>query len=136
MLKCKLENPHMTDIGPLMNIVLINEDGSRSDYGAAIVPYHDSNFICYRMHNGIVTQSAIGNSGLFPFRKIMRSSMMAKHKKAVIHGEIALAIIDFIGVISDLMHEDILSPDEVSVRFRSPEMEKYIDLCYTYFKDL
>lgn len=136
MLRCKLENPHMTDIGPIMEIRLYKEDGMRSEYGAAIVPYYDSNFLCYRMHNDVITQSTIGNSGLFPFRKIIRSSMMAKYKKSIIHGEIALAIIDFLGVISDLMKEDILSPNEISVRFQTPKMEKYIDLCYKYFKDL
>lgn len=137
MLRCKLENPHMTDIGPIMEIRLYKEDGTRSEYGAAIAPYYDSIFMCYRMHNDAITQSNIGNSRPFPFGSLVKDgSIIAKHKKAIIHGEIALAIIDFLGVISDLMKEDILSPNEVSIRFGSPEITKYIDLCYKYFKDL
>lgn len=135
MLECKLEDIRKTGIGPLMGIKLYKKGEAKPEYEAAIIPYRDSNFLCYRMVDGTITESVIGNSGLSPFGKIMRTNILVKHKKAIIHGEIVLAIIDFLGVVSDLMKEDILYPKEISTRFQSPEMTKYINLCYKYFKE-
>lgn len=136
MLMCKLENPHITKMGPIMEINLYKEDGTKSEYRAAIAPWRESNFICYRIYNGEVTQSSIGHSGIFPFRKMIKSDMLVKYKKSIIHGQIAISIIDFIGVISNLMGEDILNPEELSLRFITPELRTYINLCYKYFKEL
>lgn len=131
MLKARLENTRKTEIGPLIELNIYDEDG-KVEYGAAVVPAGGTQFICYRMSNGAVTQSTIGSSGAMDYDKLSMSKLSTKEKKAIIHGEIILAMVDFIGVISDLFSEDIECPYGISRRFMTDALEDYINMCYKY----
>lgn len=130
MLKARLENVRKTEIGPLIELNIYN--GDKLEYGAAIIPDGGSQFTCYRMERGAVTQSAIGSSGMMNYDKLAMSKLTVKEKKAVLHGEIILAAVDFIGVISDLFSEDIECLYGLSRRFMTDALENYINMCYKY----
>lgn len=130
MLKARLENTRKTEIGPLIELNIYNDE--KIEYSAAIIPDNGSLFTCYRMERGAVTQSAIGSSGAMSYDKLAMSKLTTKEKKAVIHGEIIIAAVDFIGVISDLFSEDIECPYGLSRRFMSDDLEDYINMCYKY----
>ena len=130
MLKARLENTRKTEIGPLIELNIYN--GDKLEYGAAIIPDGGSQFTCYRMERCAVTQSAIGSSGAMNYDKLAVSKLTVKEKKSVLHGEIILATVDFIGVISDLFSEDIECPYGLSRRFMTDALENYINMCYKY----
>ena len=130
MLKARLENVRKTEIGPLIELNIYN--GDKLEYGAAIIPDGGSQFTCYRMERGAVTQSAIGSSGMMNYDKLAMSKLTVKEKKAVLHGEIIIAAADFIGVISDLFSEEIECPYGLSRRFMTDALENYINMCYKY----
>ena len=130
MLKARLENVRKTEIGPLIELNIYND--GKLEYGAAIIPDGGSQFTCYRMERGAVTQSAIGSSGMMNYDKLTMSKLTVKEKKAVLHGEIVLTAVDFIGVISDLFSEDIECPYGLSRRFMTDALENYINMCYKY----
>ena len=130
MLKARLENVRKTEIGPLIELNIYN--GDKLEYGAAIIPDGGSQFTCYRMERGAVTQSAIGSSGVINYDKLAMSKLTVKEKKAVLHGEIIIAATDFIGIISDLFSEEIECPYGLSRRFMTDALENYINMCYKY----
>lgn len=130
MLKARLENVRKTEIGPLIELNIYN--GDKLEYGAAIIPDGGSQFTCYRMERGAVTQSAIGSSGMMNYDKLSMSKLTVKEKKAVLHGEIIIAATDFIGIISDLFSEEIECPYGLSRRFITDALENYINMCYKY----
>ena len=130
MLKARLENVRKTEIGPLIELNIYND--GKLEYGAAIIPDGGSQFTCYRMERGAVTQSAIGSSGMMNYDKLTMSKLTVKEKKAVLHGEIVLTAVDFIGVISDLFSEEIECPYGLSRRFMTDALEDYINMCYKY----
>ena len=130
MLKARLENVRKTEIGPLIELNIYN--GDKLEYGAAIIPDGGSQFTCYRMERGAVTQSAIGSSGVMNYDKLSMSKLTVKEKKAVLHGEIIIAATDFIGIISDLFSEEIECPYGLSRRFMTDALENYINMCYKY----
>lgn len=130
MLKARLENVRKTEIGPLIELNIYN--GDKLEYGAAIIPDGGYQFTCYRMERGAVTQSAIGSSGMMNYDKLTMSKLTVKEKKAVLHGEIVLTAVDFIGVISDLFSEEIECPYGLSRRFMTDALEDYINMCYKY----
>ena len=130
MLKARLENVRKTEIGPLIELNIYNDD--KLEYGAAIIPDGGSQFTCYRMERGAVTQSAIGSSGMMNYDKLAMSKLTVKEKKAVLHGEIIIAATDFIGIISDLFSEEIECPYGLSRRFMTDALENYINMCYKY----
>lgn len=130
MLKARLENARKTETGPLIELNIYNDE--KIEYRAAIIPDGGSRFTCYRMECGTVTQSAIGSSGAMSYDKLAMSKLTVKEKKAVLHGEIILAAVDFIGVISDLFSEDIECPYGLSRRFMTDALEDYINMCYKY----
>ena len=130
MLKARLENVRKTEIGPLIELNIYN--GDKLEYGAAIIPDGGSQFTCYRMERGAVTQSAIGSSGMMNYAKLAMSKLTVKEKKAVLHGEIIIAATDFIGIISDLFSEEIECPYGLSRRFITDALENYINMCYKY----
>lgn len=130
MLKARLEKTRKTEIGPLIELNIYN--GDKLEYGAAIIPDGGSQFTCYRMERGAVTQSAIGSSGMMNYDKLAMSKLTVKEKKAVLHGEIIIAAADFIGVISDLFSEEIECPYGLSRRFMTDALENYINMCYKY----
>lgn len=130
MLKARLENARKTEIGPLIELNIYNDE--KIEYSAAIIPDNGSLFTCYRMERGSVTQSAIGSSGAMSYDKLAMSKLTVKEKKAVLHGEIILAAIDFIGVISDLFSEEVECPYGLSRRFMTDDLEYYINMCYKY----
>lgn len=130
MLKARLEKTRKTEIGPLMEIGLYNDD-DRCEYSAAVVMHDDLQFICYRMERGAVLQSTLGNSGgLKNYEKIATSKITVKEKKSIIHGQIVLAVVDFIGIIYDLFGEDIECPYGLSKRFMTDALDDFINLCY------
>lgn len=129
MLKARLEKTRKTEIGPLMEIGLYNDD--ECEYSAAVVMHDDLQFICYRMEHGAVLQSTLGNSGgLKNYKKIATSKITVKEKKSIIHGQVALALVDFIGIIYDLFSEDIECPYGLSKRFMTDALDDFINLCY------
>lgn len=130
MLKARLENARKTDIGPLIELNIYNDENL--EYRAAIIPDGGRQFTCYRMERGAVTQSAIGSSGAINYDKLAISELNIKEKKAILHGEIIIAAVDFIGVISDLFSEDIECPYGLSRRFITDALEDYINMCYKY----
>lgn len=130
MLKARLENVRKTEIGPLIELNIYN--GDKLEYGAAIIPDGGSQFTCYRMERGAVTQSAIGFSGVMNYDKLAMSKLTVKEKKAVLHGEIIIAAADFIGIISDLFSEEIECPYGLSRMFMTDALENYINMCYKY----
>ena len=130
MLKARLENVRKTEIGPLIELNIYN--GDKLEYGAAIIPDGGSQFTCYRMECHSVTQSAISSSGMMNYDKLAMSKLTVKEKKVVLHGEIVLAAVDFIGVISDLFSEEIECPYGLSRRFMTDALENYISMCYKY----
>ena len=130
MLKARLENTRKTEIGPLIELNIYNDE--KLEYGAAIIPDGGSQFTCYRMERGAVTQSANGSSGMMNYDKHGMSKLTVKEKKAVLHGEIIIAAVDFIGVISDLFSEEIECPYGLSRRFMTDALENYINMCYKY----
>lgn len=131
MLKARLENTRKTEIGPLIELNIYDDE--KLEYSAAIIPDGVGyQFTCYRMERGAVTQSAIGSSGVMNYDKLAMSKLTIKEKKAVIHGEIIIAAVDFIGVISDLFSEEIECPYGLSRRFMSDDLEDYINMCYKY----
>ena len=130
MLKARLENVRKTEIGPLIELNIYN--GDKLEYGAAIIPDGGSQFTCYRMERGAVTQSAIGSSGVMNYDKLAMSKLTVKEKKAVLYGEIIIAATDFIGIISDLFSEEIECPYGLSRRFMTDALENYINMCYKY----
>ena len=130
MLKARLENVRKTEIGPLIELNIYN--GDKLEYGAAIIPDGGSQFTCYRMERGAVTQSAIGSSGVMNYDKLAMSKLTVKEKKAVLHGEIIIAATDFIGIISDLFSEEIECPYGLSRRFITDALENYINMCYKH----
>ena len=130
MLKARLENVRKTEIGPLIELNIYNDD--KLEYGAAIIPDGGSQFTCYRMERGAVTQSAIGSSGMMNYDKLAMSKLTVKEKRAVLHGEIIIAATDFIGIISDLFSEEIECPYGLSRRFMTDALENYINMCYKY----
>ena len=130
MLKARLENVRKPEIGPLIELNIYI--GDKLEYGAAIIPDGGSQFTCYRMERGAVTQSAIGSSGVMNYDKLAMSKLTAKEKKAVLHGEIIIAATDFIGIISDLFSEEIECPYGLSRRFMTDALENYINMCYKY----
>lgn len=132
MLKARLENTRKTEIGPLIELNIYNDE--KLEYGAAIIPDGGYQFTCYRMecHCHSVTQSAIGSSGMMNYDKLAMSKLNVKEKKAVLHGEIVLAAVDFIGVISHLFSEEIECPYGLSRRFMTDDLEDYINMCYKY----
>ena len=130
MLKARLENARKTEIGPLIELNIYNDE--KIEYSAAIIPDGGSRFTCYRMERGAVTQSAIGSSGAMSYDKLAISKLTVKEKKAVLHGEIILAAVNFIGVISDLFSEEIECPYGLSRRFMTDALEDYINMCYKY----
>ena len=131
MLKARLENTRKTEIGPLIELNIYND--RKLEYGAAIVPDGGGyQFTCYRMERGDVTQSAIGFSGAMNYDKLAMSKLTIKEKKAVLHGEIIITAVDFIGVISDLFSEEIECPYCLSRRFMTDALEDYINMCYKY----
>ena len=129
MLKARLERTRKTEIGPLIELNIYNDD--KLEYGAAIIP--DGNqFTCYRMERGAVTQSAIGSSGAMNYDKLTMSKLTTKEKKDVLHGNIVIAMVDFIGVIADLFDENIECPYGLSRRFMIDALEDYINMCYKH----
>lgn len=132
MLKARLEGARRTAVGPLINLNIYNDD--KIEYSAAIIT-NGSHFTCYRMdtETGVITQSAIGFSGAMNYNKLVMSNLTETKKKAVLHGEIIIAVIEFIAVIADLFNEDIECPYGVSRRFMSEALKEYIDMCYEYF---
>ena len=131
MLKAILENTRKTEIGPLIELNIY--DDGKLEYGAAIIPDCGGyRFTCYRMERGTVTQSAIGSSGAINYDKLAMSKLTVKEKKAVLHGEIIIAAIDFIEIISDLFSDDIECPYCLSRRFMTDALEDYINMCYKY----
>ena len=130
MLKARLENVRKTEIGPLIELNIYN--GDKLEYGAAIIPDGGYQFTCYRTECGSVTQSTIGSSGVINYDKLAMSKLSVKEKKSVLHGEIAIAATDFIGVISDLFSEEIECPYGLSRRFMTDALEDYINMCYKY----
>lgn len=130
MLKARLENIRKTEIGPLIELNIYN--GEKLEYGAAIIPDGGYQFTCYRMEYSGVTQSAIGSSGMMHYDKLAMSKLSVKEKKAVIHGEIIIAAMGFIEVISDLFSEEIECPYGLSRRFMTDDLEDYINMCYKY----
>lgn len=132
MLKARLENTRKTEIGPLIELNIYND--GKLEYGAAIIPdCRGYQFTCYRMECGAVTQSAIGSSGVINYDKLSVSKLTVKEKKAVLHCEIIMAAVDFIGIISDLFSENIECPYGLSRRFMTDALEDYINMCYKYF---
>ena len=131
MLKARLENTRNTDIGPLIELNIYND--GKLEYGAAIIPDGGSQFTCYRMERGSITQSAIGSSGAMNYDKLAMSKLTAKEKKAVLHGEIVIAAVDFIGIISDLFSEEIECPYGLSRRFITNDLDNYINMCYNKY---
>lgn len=130
MLKARLEKTRKTDIGPLIEIGLYNFD-QKCEYSAAVVMYDDLQFVCYRMDKGAVLQSTLGNSSILKnYKKLALSKLTAKEKKFIIHGQVVLAIVDFIGIISDLFGECIETPYGLSKRFITDALDDYINLCY------
>ena len=130
MLKARLERTRKTEIGPLIELNIYNDD-NKLEYGAAVIP-DNAQFTCYRMERGAVTQSAIGFSGAMDYYKLAMSKLTTKEKKAVLHGEIVIAMVDFIGVIADLFDEDIECPYGLSRRFITDALEDYIKMCYKH----
>ena len=130
MLKARLENVRKTEIGPLIELNIYN--GDKLEYGAAIIPAGGSQFTCYRMECHSVTQSAIGSSGVMNYDKLAMSKLTVKEKKAVLHGQIISAATDFIGIISELLSEEIECPYGLSRRFMTDALENYINMCYKY----
>lgn len=129
MLKVRLEKTRKTEIGPLIELNIYNDD--KLEYGAAVIP-ENGQFVCYRMERGAVTQSAIGLSGVMDYDKLVMSKLTTKEKKAVLHGNIVIAMADFIGVIADLFDEDIECPYGLSRRFMTDALEDYINMCYRH----
>lgn len=129
MLKVRLEKTRKTEIGPLIELNIYNDD--KLEYGAAVIP-DNGQFVCYRMERGAVTQSAIGLSGVMDYDKLTMSKLTTKEKKAILHGEIVIAMADFIGVIADLFDEEIECPYGLSRRFMTDALEDYINMCYRH----
>lgn len=129
MLNARFEMPRNTDIGPLVELGLYDIDG-KCEFRVAIVMHDNLQFTCHRMERGAVLQSTLGNvGGLKNYRYLAKSKMTVKEKKDIIHGQIALAVTDFVGIIYDLFDEDIRCP-HLSKRFMDNHLEDYIKLCY------
>ena len=135
MLRVRLKYPQVDpDDGPVMFINLYDEEKIIIETLIRIAG--STNFIISRIYNGEFTQNIMGNSGKVNYDKLFDSGMMAKDIKHIIHGQVVLAVIDFIGIITDLKlaDGDIKLPIGITTRFIEPNMDIFVEDCYKYLR--
>lgn len=135
MLQVRLKYPQVDpDDGPVMYVNLYDEEKIVIETLIRIAG--NTNFIISRIYDGEFTQNIMGNSGKVNYNKLFDSGMMARDIKHIIHGQIALAVIDFIGIVTDLKlaDGDIKLPIGITTRFIESNMDIFVEDCYKHLR--